>query len=210
MRIKLTTLLLAISLTMMAQNMELPAPITTGGMPLMEALSNRQSTRSYTPEQLNKQQLSNLLWAAWGFNRADKRTAPSSQNKQEMELYVVLESGVYRYDARNNMLIEVRAGDHREKTGKQPFVKEAPVNIIMVADRDKMAPNNEEKQYATAMVNAGYISENIYLYCASAALGTVARGSFDKNELFHLLKLKPTEMVILAQTVGYIAPSSGY
>ena len=146
MRIKLTTLLLAISLTMMAQNMELPAPITTGGMPLMEALSNRQSTRSYTPEQLNKQQLSNLLWAAWGFNRADKRTAPSSQNKQEMEPYVVLESGVYRYDARNNMLIEVRAGDHRETTGKQPFVKEAPVNIIMVADRDKMAPNNEARQ----------------------------------------------------------------
>ena len=104
MKIKLLLLIVALPMFLMAENVQLPEPQTSGGMPLMEALMARKSTRSYTNQQLTQQQLSNLLWAAWGFNRPDKRTAPSSQNKQEMELYVITDKAVYRYNAKSNIL----------------------------------------------------------------------------------------------------------
>jgi hypothetical protein len=83
----------------------LPAPRRKGGMPLMEALNRRESSRELTSEPLDMQTLSDLLWAAWGYNREYKRTAPSSHNRQEIDLYVFLESGTYIYDAAGNRLL---------------------------------------------------------------------------------------------------------
>ncbi|HOG42362.1 MAG TPA: nitroreductase family protein, partial [Bacteroidales bacterium] len=83
----------------------LPAPRRKGGMPLMEALNRRESSRELTSKPLDLQTLSDLLWAAWGYNRDHKRTAPSSHNRQEIDLYVFLESGTYIYDAAGNRLL---------------------------------------------------------------------------------------------------------
>lgn len=149
------------------------------------------------------QQLSNLLWAAWGYNRADKRTAPSSQNKQEMDIYVALASGCYLYDARKNELVLVVKQDLREKTGKQDFVKNAPVNIIFVADKRKMAQQDEQSMLQTAYINTGFISQNIYLYCASEGLATVIRAWVDKAALALAMKLHDQQEIIVCQTVGY-------
>jgi len=179
-------------LSISAQDIVLPEPVKTGGMPLMEALSKRESTREFSPEDIDNQTLSNLLWAAWGYNRADKRTAPSSQNKQEIDLYVVIKSGAYLYDARENKLIQVSNEDVRKETGKQDFVGTAPVNIVFVTDKTR----------GDAPVNSGFISQNIYLYCASAGLGTVVRGYFDAQEVSAVLKLKETQTPILTQTIG--------
>ena len=100
MKKTVTTLLAVLFATALAaQDIDLPAPHRTGGMPLMEALANRHSSRDFDSRELPKQTLSNLLWAAWGYNRADKRTAPSSRDKQEIELYVAMKGGLYRYDA---------------------------------------------------------------------------------------------------------------
>ena len=78
------------------QNLELPKAQQTGGMPLMEALAKRTTVRAYSTKDLSMQQLSNLLWASFGVNRKDgKRTAPSSNNKQEMELYVLLKTVIF-------------------------------------------------------------------------------------------------------------------
>ena len=203
MKIKLLILIVALPMFLMAENVQLPEPQTSGGMPLMEALMARKSTRSYTNQQLTQQQLSNLLWAAWGFNRPDKRTAPSSQNKQEMELYVITDKAVYRYNAKSNILVLIKKGNHREAAGKQEFVKEAPINIVMVANKALMATGSEERQRITAGTDAGYISQNIYLYCASEGLGSVARGSFDRDELRKVLKLNDDQFIVLCQTVGY-------
>lgn len=129
--------LLLFTSALYAQNIKLPTPNKSGGKPLMTVLNERKSSRDFSEKILPNQQLSNLLWAAWGYNRADKRTAPSSQNKQEMDIYVALASGCYLYDARKNELVLVVKQDLREKTGKQDFVKNAPVNIIFVADKGK-------------------------------------------------------------------------
>jgi SagB-type dehydrogenase family enzyme len=189
--------------TLFAQNIKLPSPQKAGGKPLMTVLNERKSDRDFSDKNISNQQLSNLLWAAWGYNRADKRTAPSSQNKQEMDVYVALASGCYLYDARKNELILVVKQDLREKTGKQSFVKNAPVNLIFVADKRKMAQQDEQSMLQTAYINAGYISQNVYLYCASEGLATVVRGWVDKAPLATAINLHEQQEIVVCQTVGY-------
>ena len=164
----------------------------------MQALNERQSSRSFKDKELSTQQLSNLLWAANGFNRDDKRTAPTANNKQELELYVATKNGVYFYDARNHLLKEIKKGDYRAKTGVQDFVADASLNLIFVSDLSKAS--SREFAYASC----GYVSQNVYLYCASEGLGSVARGSFNKEELSSLLELKAGQEPLLTQSVGFI------
>jgi len=185
------------SLSCFAQDIDLPSPNKTGGKPLMEALNDRQTNRDFSDKELCPQTLSDLVWAAWGFNRETKRTAPSSQDRQEIDLYVSLNTGIYFYDAKNQKLILKVSGNNQEKTGSQPFVKVAPVNFIFVANLDK-ASNRD-----AALIDCGFISQNIYLFCASKGLISVVRGWFDKNEVHKLLELNENQEALLTHTVGY-------
>lgn len=184
---------LFMTLHISAQDIILPQPVKTGGMPLMEALNKRSTSREFSTAELDHQTLSNMLWAAWGYNREDKRTAPSANNKQELSLYVILKSGAYLYDAKANKLVQTVKGDIRKQMGKQDFVATAPVNIVFVEDKSKQG---------SGAINSGFISQNIYLFCASANLATVVRGWFDANEVKVALKLKENQLPILTQTVG--------
>ncbi|HBG56675.1 MAG TPA: nitroreductase [Porphyromonadaceae bacterium] len=182
--------------SLLAQDIQLPTSDRTGGKPLMQALNERKSTRSYQNKALTLQQLSDLLWAANGFNRDDKRTAPTANNRQELELYVAMQSGLYYYDARKHLLKEVKKGDYRAETGVQDFVAQAALNLIFVSDMEKASG----RQYA--YTDCGFVSQNVYLYCASAGLGSVVRGSFDKEKIGKLLNLSTRQEVLLTQTVG--------
>lgn len=188
---------ICMSCTTTAQNIQLPAPDRAGGKSLMAVLNERKSTRSFQDRELSHQQLADLLWAANGFNREDKRTAPTANNRQELEFYVALKSGLYFYDAKANVLILIKKGDYRKDTGTQDYVGTAPLNIIFVYDTEKAS----SERYA--YTDCGFISQNIYLYCASAGLGTVVRGSFNKDELAKLLQLKSNQQVLLTQSVGF-------
>lgn len=187
-------------------NISLPAPKTSGGKPLMEALKDRQTQRSFTSQKLSDQQLSDLLWAAFGINRPEngRRTAPSAVNWQETDIYVSLESGIYIYDAKKNELTTIVGGDHRKDMGKQGFTAEAAVMLIFVADYSKMGlvTPKENKDFYSA-VDAGYISQNVYLYCSSENLSTVVLGMIDRDKIKELLKLKEDQKVILSQCVGF-------
>lgn len=187
----------AFLLQVSAQDIKLTAPNKEAGKPLMKALSERKSMRDFKKQDLPISVLSNLLWAANGFNREDKRTSPTANNKQEIELYVTLKSGVYFYDAKNQLLKLIKSGDFREQTGMQDFVADVPLNIIFVADMEKAS----SREYA--YTDCGYISQNIYLFAASEGLATVVRGSFDKDSLTTLLKLPSNQEVLLTQSVGY-------
>jgi SagB-type dehydrogenase family enzyme len=185
----------------------LPAPHTDGGMPLMQALKERKSSRAFSPKELPPQILSDMLWAACGINRPDSglRTNPTALNLQEIDVYVVKADGVYLYDYRENALVPALSGDLRSVTGAQPFVKDAPVNLVFVADysrMDRMEPSMRDFYAAT---DTGYISQNVYLYCASAGLATVVRGWVDKRALEKAMKLDGGRKVMLCQTVGYPA-----
>ncbi len=190
---------------LMAQDIDLPAPRRTGGMPLMEALARRRSSRDFGSRALPRQTISDLLWAAWGYNRPDKRTAPSSRDKQEIELYVAMPEGLYLYDAEANRLRMVSGEDLRPLTGTQPFVAEAPLNIIYVCRKQMITGKTPDELIAATYANTGFIAQNVYLFCASESLATVVRAMVDREKLAEAMHLSEQSMITLVQSVGYPA-----
>ncbi len=184
---------------------QLMKPQIEGGKPLMKALKDRSSSRSFSKEKLSSQVLSNLLWAAFGVNRPDegKRTAPSARNWQEIDIYVAMADGLYLYEAMDHMLKPVLSGDLRPMAGIQDFVKDAPVNLVYVADFSKMGDATKDDKALYSAVDTGFISQNVYLFCSSEGLATVVRGSIDREALAKAMKLRPDQKIIIAQTVGY-------
>ena len=191
-----------------AQNLDLPAPQKTGGLPLLDALSRRATSRAFdATRELSPQQLSTLLWASWGINRPDgRRTAPSASNHQETDIYVLLKSGVFVYNAVSNRLDLVSTNDVRSLGGTQSFVKDAPVTLVFVADLAKMGKGGGAGKLTTANIDVGFISQNAYLYCASEGLATGVRGSVDRAALAPRLNLATNQVIIVAQSVGYPKP----
>lgn len=172
----------------------------------MDALSKRSTARSFdATRELSQQQLSNLLWAAWGINRSEgKRTAPSANDKQEIDIYVLMKQGAYRYDAKANALVAIAVGkDIRELGGVQDFVKDAPVTLVLVADLSKLSQKDEAAKREVAAVNAGFIAQNIYLYCASEGLVTGTRMMLAREKLASALSFKSAQWAAIANSVGY-------
>lgn len=185
--------------------MQLPAPRMEGGMPLMEALSKRQSTRAYGKQTISEQTLSNLLWAAFGINRPEsgERTAPSWRGSKEIDIYAARADGVWLYEPKSHALNLVLSKDVREETGRQPFPGTAPLVLIYVADRSRMAEAPEAEQYIYAHVDAALIAQNVYLFAASEGLGTVMLGNVEKEALAKTLKLRQDQILTFTQPIGH-------
>lgn len=187
-----------------ARTLVLPPPQRSLGMPLMEALAHRRSTRDYRPDALALQTLSDLLWAAWGVNRDDGgRTAPSALNAQEIRVYAALPDGAYLYDAQAHALALAAAVDLRRVTGYQDFVDEAPLDLVYVADHARMAMVPVAQREAFACTAAGAVAQNVYLFCAASGLGTVVRAWIDREAIAQALGLPHDQQVLLSQTVGH-------
>ena len=173
----------------------------------MQALGLRATSRNFAPDPIPSQTLSNLLWATWGINRpADgKRTAPSASNRQEIDLMLVRGDGTFLYDASVNRLLLIAAGDHRRRALNRvrPFVKAVPLTLLLVADTSRMdgAEKDPEKRQMI-WADAGFISQNIYLFCASEGLATGVRAQLDRPALAKALGLKEHQVILFAQCVG--------
>ena len=202
-------MLTMIPVTAVAQESSLPLlKPQTDTQPFLKLLATRTSSRVFSTQPLPMQTLSNLLWSAFGVSRPEsgKRTAPTANNRQEIEVYVAMAQGLYLYDAKVNQLKLVVPGDLRAATGIQPYVKDAAVNLVYVADMGKSGGRSEEDKLLYAAAATGFISENVYLYCASEGLATVIRAYVDRVALAQAMKLRPNQRIILAQTVGYPKP----
>jgi SagB-type dehydrogenase family enzyme len=194
---------------MNAQNLKtikLPTPALKNDKLFMQTVKERKSSREFSEKELSLQDLSNLLWCANGVNRPESgnRTSPSAMNKQDVDIYAVLKEGAYLYEAKKHELIPVVSGDYRKNTGMQPYVGIAPLNLVYVSDISKFDFLKErEDQVMTAAIDAGHCSQNVYLYGAAANLAVVTRTSIDKTKMAEILKLRPQQLVIMAQTIGY-------
>ena len=192
-----------------AKTVALPKPHTEGGKPLMEALKARHTSRAFSDKAISDQTLSDLLWAACGVNREDgRRTAPTAVNWQEIDVYVARADGLWLFDVKAHALARVSDLDLRAATGTQAFVKDAPVNLVFVADFAKMggamAKNmTEADKVLYSAADTGYVSQNVYLFCASEGLATVVRGLVDRPALAKAMGLRDDQRIILTQTVGY-------
>ncbi len=184
--------------------MKLVPPKTSGGMPLMQALAQRHSTREYADRPLPPQALSDLLWAAFGVNRpSGDRTAPYWRHIMVIDVYAAMANGVWFYDPKDHVLRQHSTADLRATTGQQDFVGTAPLNLIYVANGDRMKDVSPEDRRLFASVDAGFIGQNVYLFCASEGLGSVFRGAVPYKTLESALKLGDVQFVTFAQTVGY-------
>ena len=189
-----------------ARAMELPPPQTEGGMPLMQALKARHSTRDFADRPLPPQLLSNLLWAAWGVNRPANnfRTAPSSHSTMDIDLYLAMADGVWIYDPKAHRLMAHMPDDLRaETTLGQDFVKSAPLNIVYISDAARMGKPSDADRMLNGIADSAVIGENVYLFCASEGLATVLRASVPGEKLAKRLSLSPTQAIYFAQSVGY-------
>lgn len=184
---------------------DLPKPVMTGGRPLMEALFLRRSEREFSPQPLAYQMMSNLLWAAYGVNRPERkgRTAPSAVNAQEIDIYVALPGGAYCYEPFSHSLQRIVPEDIRSATGGQDFVDSAPVNLVYTADYKRMplVPVGKRESYSSAA--AGSIAQNVYLFCASEGLQTVLRAWISRAPLKASLALRKEQQVLFSQSLGY-------
>ena len=184
--------------------MDLPPPRKSGGMPLISALQQRHSTREYSDRPIPKQLLSDLLWAAFGINRqSGDRTAPYWRHVMVIDLCVALADGVFVYEPIAHTLLRHLADDIRGQTGHQDFVATAPLNLIYVAHGERMTDISTEERRLYASVDAAFVGQNVYLFCASEGLATVFRGAVDYPKLARTLRLSNQQFVTFAQTVGY-------
>lgn len=184
--------------------MQLPAPKTSGGMPLMQALKLRHSTREYTERPLPLPVLSDLLWAAFGVNRpSGDRTVPYWRHIMVIDVYAAMADGVWFYDPKAHLLRKHLDADIRAATGQQDFVGAAPLNLVYVAHGERMHDVLPEDRRLYASVDAGFIGQNIYLFCASEGLASVFRAAIDYKKLAEAMQLEGEQFVTFAQTVGY-------
>ncbi|NJD11467.1 MAG: SagB/ThcOx family dehydrogenase [Gemmatimonadetes bacterium] len=195
--------------SLLSAQQPLPKPRTEGGKPLMQALAERATNRSFSPAPLPAQTMSDLLWAAAGINRPEsgKRTTPSARNFQEVDVYVATADGLFLYEPKAHVLKLVVKEDLRGLTGTQDFVKVAPVNLIYVSDAARMGNTNEQDQLVYPAIAAGAMVQDVYLYAASAGLATVVRALVNREALGKAMQLRPEQRVVICQTVGLPAGS---
>jgi len=182
-----------------------PPACTSGGLPLMDALKQRRSHREFSTTTLPEQMLGDLLWAACGINRPalGGRTAPRAMELQEIDVYVALPAGLYRYEPAGHLLCLEVPGDVRAETGNQDFLAEAALDLVYVADNSRVQLVQEGQRADYAYTTAGAIAQNVYLYCARQGLATVLRAWIDRSSLKAAMELGADQQVLLAQTVGY-------
>jgi len=188
---------------------KLTAPDFSGSKPLMQVLQERKSTKAYDTRPLPTKTLSHLLWAAFGINRPDsgKRTVATAVNCQDIDIYVVMAQGVYVYQAQGHSLVPVLAQDVRSLAATQGYAQKAPINLVYISDYAKMDDRFGAKKSIYSAFHAGSISQNVYLYCASAGLGAVVRDGVNREALGKTLKLRDKQTIVMVQTVGHPLPT---
>lgn len=173
------------------------------GFSVMKALDIRASVREWSSQKLNLQDLSDLLWAAFGINRPveGKRTASSSMNSQDIDIYAFLEEGIYLYNAQKHTLDPFVAGDYSDLPGKT----DAPLNLVLISDISRFREGTESMKIGWANIGCGIVSQNISLFCAATGIKTRPRASCPgADKIRELIKLKDTQHILLNHPVGYM------
>lgn len=182
-------------------------PDLSRGKSTMLALSERASVQGFDTTELTLRDMSDLLWAANGINRpqSGKRTAPSAQNSQEVDIYVCLRQGVYLYNAKENSLMPVVEGDYRDwAAGTQKWVAKAPLICLLVADVSKFRSGDDMLRQTWGAIDVGIVSQNISLFCSAVGIGTRPRAFMEVDKLSALLKLDANKRLLLNHPVGYL------
>jgi len=202
---------------------ELPDPKLSSDYSVEEAIHNRRSVRSYQEMPVSLQELSQMLWAAYGINkkipngpaflRGGLRTAPSAGALYPLDIYVVagevkdLEAGIYLYDSENHKLNMTKKGDFREDLSNaalgQMMLAKAPFSLVYSAIFERTTKKYGKRgRERYVMMDLGHSAENIYLQAASLGLGTCAIGAFTDIKIKQLINMTKEEEPLYLMPVG--------
>lgn len=194
-----------------AADISLPFPQTESGMPVMQALAKRQTSRDFADAELSPAQLSQIFWAANGVNRPEsgKRTNPAALGVHSVEVYAVTAEGIYLYQPEAHALQSVAEGDFRMTTTTgQAFVGQAPLTLVYVGNASawenaRRVPSGEQ-QVLYDSIAAGAMTQSVALAAAAEGLGTCVRASVDHDAFGEAAHLQEGQTVLLAQTLGVL------
>lgn len=189
----------------------LPRPVLKGRLSVEEAIHDRISRRRFQDQGLNLAQAGQLLWSAGGLGAAGtagvSRAAPSAGATYPLELYLAagdvegLDAGLYHYDYRAHALEMLQRADLRARLARaclgQEMVAHAPVSIVMVARYERTTRRYGERGYRYVYMEAGYVSQNIYLQVEALQLATVAVGAFDDAAVKEILAVEGAPLLLM-------------
>ena len=178
---------------------------------VMQALSQRKTTRNFVERDLSEAQLLKILWAANGINRPDgKRVNPAAMGVYSVEVYAVTRKGIYLYDEVANKLKPIAKGDYRMTTTTgQAFAGKAAVNLVFVEtpaawSNARHTPPPRDRQISQANIMVGAMVQSVALAADTEGLGNCVRGSINREEFRRVAKLDADKNILLAQSVGFI------
>ncbi|MCL2362786.1 MAG: SagB/ThcOx family dehydrogenase [Defluviitaleaceae bacterium] len=196
----------------------LPEPSLYGVMSVEEAMQNRRSRRNFRDEALSIDQVSQLLWAAYGITLPHRvgggfRTTPSAGATFPLEVYIVagnivgMYPGVFRYDSERHMLVRLHEGDIREELADaalgQRSVAQAPAVIFYSSVMQRITTHYGDRGVRYAYMELGHSAQNVYLQAEALGLGTVAIGAFWDYRLSDIFRLEEGEVPLYLMPVGY-------
>jgi len=190
----------------------LPSPQTDGGISVEKALQDRRSRREYQDKAISADQLSQILWAAYGFTSPGRRTTPSAGALYFLEIYVAVGNvegiapGVYKYVSEEHIITRIVEGDVRNELGEaaQQSVVEAPATVFYCADFEKAIESYGEDDLKYVYMEAGHSSQNVYLQAESLGLGTCAIAGFVGGYLREVFRLPENEEPLYLIPIGFI------
>ncbi len=190
------------------QIVELPKPRFKGNISVEEAILLRRSVRRFSSKKLSLDQISQILWSAQGITRKNFfRTVPSAGALYPIEIYAVLESGVYLYMPKQHAMRLIREGDRRRELAvaslSQNFIAEAPLVIVIAAVFERTMSRYGRRGIRYVYMEAGHVSQNIYLQCVSLGLATVAVGAFYDDEVKEVLSMQEDHEPLYIMPIGY-------
>jgi SagB-type dehydrogenase family enzyme len=185
----------------------LPEPRLKSVTSIEEAIAKRRSIREYSKDELTLKEISQLLWAAQGItNEKGFRTAPSAGALYPIEIYLVTKKGVFKYEPLGHYIYMILKGDVRNELAKaalgQDWVAKAPVSIVITGVYERTAKKYGNRGERYVLMEAGHVSQNIYLQCTSLGLGTVAVGAFYDLQVQEVLKIPKDHRPLYIMPVG--------
>jgi SagB-type dehydrogenase family enzyme len=193
-------------------DMMLPAPDLGLGVSLMKALERRRTKRKWRDEDISQQDLANLLWCACGITREEtkrsksRRTVPSGRNSQTIQIYVALPAGLFKYNEKVHGLELKKREDVRKHISTQKMMQSAPAGLIYVSDYSRLKGYvgcDDHRKWFVAGTETGFVSQNVYLYCAAAGLNTAIIGLVNREALQEVMGLDTDKRVVYTQAFGY-------
>ncbi len=192
----------------MSKLINLPKPNQDGSISLEKAIAIRRSRRDFSPQSLTLEQIGQLTWAAQGQEAGKRyRTAPSAGATYPLELFVVINDGLFHYLPAGHSLEKLSGRDLRNNLASaawgQKFIEAAPLTLIFAAEFNRTTNHYGKRGMRYVYMEAGHAAQNVHLQAESLGLGSVAVGAFDDAAVSKVLLLPKNFEPLYMVTVGY-------